>query len=127
MYGVRTLTIQVTIYASMHCRAVLRLFHGSLRWYMDVWLTHSHADISCFHCRDIRKFQRSTGLLIKRLPFQRLVREIMLKETNSDVYRIQHNALVALQEAAEAYLVRSPLKLGVSNCYRAIPRCAVSI
>ena len=61
---------------------------------MNVLLTHPHADISCCHCRDIRKFQRSTGLLIKRLPFQRLVREIM--QTNSDVYRIQHNALLAL-------------------------------
>ena len=69
-------------------------------------LAHSHADISCLRSRDIRKFQRSTDLLIRKLPFQRLVREIML-ETNSNVYRIQHNALLALQEAAEAYLVRS--------------------
>ena len=94
---------------------------------MDVLLTPPHSDISCFHCRDIRKFQCSTGPLFKRLPFQRLFREIMLKETNSDVYRIQHNALLALQEAAEAYLVRPPLKLGVSNCNCAIPCCAVSI
>lgn len=70
-------------------------------------LARPHADISCPHSRDIRKFQRSTDLLIRKLPFQRLVREIMLKDTNSDVYRIQHNALLALQEAAEAYLVHS--------------------
>lgn len=53
--------------------------------------------------REIRRFQRSTDLLIRKLPFQRLVREIMLEFKND--YRIQSTALMALQEAAEAYLV----------------------
>jgi histone H3 len=53
--------------------------------------------------RDIRKYQRSTDLLIRRLPFQRLVREIAQDLTVG--LRFQHSAVMALQEAAEAHLV----------------------
>ena len=53
--------------------------------------------------REIRKYQKDTELLIRKLPFQRLVREIALG-VNKDL-RFQSNALLALQEAAEAYLV----------------------
>jgi len=53
--------------------------------------------------REIRKYQRSTDLLIRKLPFQRLVREIA-QEIRSDL-RFQGSAVMALQEAAEAYLV----------------------
>ena len=53
--------------------------------------------------REIRKFQKSTELLIRKLPFQRLVREIA-GEFKSDL-RFQTQAILALQEAAEAYLV----------------------
>ena len=53
--------------------------------------------------RDIRKFQRSGELLISKLPFQRLVREIAQDYTN--VPRFRASAVLALQEAAEAYLV----------------------
>ena len=53
--------------------------------------------------REIRKYQKSTELLIRKLPFQRLVREIC-QEFKSDL-RFQSNAIVALQEACEAYLV----------------------
>lgn len=53
--------------------------------------------------REIRKFQKSTDLLIRKLPFQRLVREIA-QEYKSDL-RFQSQAVLALQEAAEAYLV----------------------
>src|SRR6185436_4245531 len=52
--------------------------------------------------REIRKFQNSTELLIRKLPFQRLVREIA-GDLKSDL-RFQSAALMALQEAAEAYL-----------------------
>lgn len=52
--------------------------------------------------REIRKFQRGTELLIKKLPFQRLVRSIA--EDNFPGLRFQSTALLALQEAAEAYL-----------------------
>ena len=51
----------------------------------------------------IRKYQKSTDLLIRKLPFQRLVREIS-KDFKEDV-RFQSTAILALQEAAEAYLV----------------------
>lgn len=53
--------------------------------------------------REIRKYQRSTTLLIRKLPFQRLVREIA-QEFKTDV-RFQSSAVLAIQEAAEAYLV----------------------
>ncbi|UYV67205.1 CSE4 [Cordylochernes scorpioides] len=43
-------------------------------------------------------------LLLRKAPFHRLVREIMLRASNQ-VYMIQSSALVALQEAAEMYLV----------------------
>ncbi|XP_071714245.1 histone H3.3-like [Rutidosis leptorrhynchoides] len=51
----------------------------------------------------LRKFQKSTGLLIRKLPFQRLVREIA-QDFKTDL-RFQSHAVLALQEAAEAYLV----------------------
>ena len=53
--------------------------------------------------REIRRYQKSTELLIRRLPFQRLVREIA-QDFKSDL-RFQSFALAALQEASEAYLV----------------------
>ncbi len=53
--------------------------------------------------REIRKYQKSTDLLIRKLPFQRLVREIaQLYRSN---FRLQSTAILALQEASEAYLV----------------------
>ena len=53
--------------------------------------------------RQIRKYQKSTELLIRKLPFQRLVREIA-QDYKCDL-RFQTSALMALQEAAEAYMV----------------------
>lgn len=53
--------------------------------------------------REIRKFQKSTELLIRKLPFQRLVREIS-NDFKAEL-RFHSQALLALQEAAEAYLV----------------------
>ena len=53
---------------------------------------------------EIRRYQKSTELLIKRLPFQRLVREIV-KDQCGEGFRFQVGALGALQEAAEAFLV----------------------
>ena len=53
--------------------------------------------------REIRRYQKSTELLIRKLPFQRLVREIA-SEFKNDL-RFQSSAVLALQEAAEAYLV----------------------
>jgi len=53
--------------------------------------------------REIRRYQKSTELLIRKLPFQRLVREIA-QEFKTDL-RFQREAIDAVQEAAEAYLV----------------------
>lgn len=53
--------------------------------------------------REIRRYQKSTDLLIRKLPFQRLVRELMQECTTKEM-RIQASALLALQEAAEYYL-----------------------
>ena len=72
--------------------------------------------------REIRRYQKSTELLIRRLSFQRLVREIAQKisvglitgcgsaSTGSLLYtqlelRFKSSAVIALQEASEAYLI----------------------
>ena len=54
--------------------------------------------------REIRRYQKDTNLLIRKLPFQRLVREIA-QEVGAGDKRFQSPAVLALQEAAEAYLV----------------------
>ena len=53
--------------------------------------------------KDICHFQKSTALLICKLPFQRLVREIT-QDYKTDL-RFQSEAVLCLQEAAEAYLL----------------------
>lgn len=52
--------------------------------------------------RDIRKYQKSTDLLLRKMPFQRLVREIAAAFRSE--LRFQSSAILALQEASEAYL-----------------------
>ena len=54
--------------------------------------------------REIRKYQKSTELLIRKLPFQRLVREIVYEMTDKS-YRFTPQGLLALQEAAESFLI----------------------
>ncbi|ELU13949.1 hypothetical protein CAPTEDRAFT_174168 [Capitella teleta] len=51
---------------------------------------------------EIRRFQKSTDLLLRRMPFARLVREIAMHFGD---YRWESMALMALQEASESYLV----------------------
>jgi histone H3 len=53
--------------------------------------------------REIRRYQKSINLLIRKLPFQRLVRELA-RNFKADL-RFQSTAILALQEATEAYLV----------------------
>lgn len=53
---------------------------------------------------EIRKFQKSTDLLIRKAPFARLVREVCQNFSRRDL-RWQMHAILALQEAAEAFLV----------------------
>ena len=58
--------------------------------------------------KEIRRYQRSYDLLIQKLPFARLVREVALDllpaEVGADL-RWQSHAIQALQEAAEAFMV----------------------
>ena len=54
--------------------------------------------------REIRHYEKRTNLLIKKAPFTRLVRKIA-QEFKQDL-RFQNSAIGALQEAAEAYIVR---------------------
>ena len=54
--------------------------------------------------REIRRYQKSTKLLIRKLPFQRLVREIA-RDFGVGDWRFTADAIKAFQEAAEAYLV----------------------
>ncbi len=53
--------------------------------------------------RDIRKYQRSTDLLLRKAPFNRLCREIA-QDFKNDL-RFTTTSLLALQEAAETHLV----------------------
>ncbi len=53
--------------------------------------------------REIRKYQKGTELLLRKLPFQRLVKEVT--ERIKPGFRFQSMALQALQEAVESYLV----------------------
>ncbi|RMY59922.1 hypothetical protein D0865_01810 [Hortaea werneckii] len=54
--------------------------------------------------REIRRYQKSTELLIRKLPFQRLVREVAGVVGKIPSLRFQSSAIGALQEAVEAYL-----------------------
>ena len=54
--------------------------------------------------REIRKYQKSTELLIHKLSFQHLVREIL--QGFGVGFRVTPAMMMALQEAAEAYLVQ---------------------
>ncbi|XP_069973121.1 uncharacterized protein [Penaeus vannamei] len=51
---------------------------------------------------EIRHYQKGANLLVPKLPFSRLIKEIIQQ---FGAYRLQSIALMALQEAAEAYVV----------------------
>ena len=53
--------------------------------------------------REIRRFQKSSDLLVRKLPFQRLVREIAM-DFKTDL-RFRKSGMLALQEASESYVV----------------------
>ena len=52
--------------------------------------------------REIKRYQKSTDMLLKRAPFQRFVRSIC--DGIDGQLRFQSQALLALQEASESYL-----------------------
>ena len=56
--------------------------------------------------REIRRYRKSTELLIKKAPFGRLCREIMINDLKKDDgWRMALSSVMAQQEATEAYLV----------------------
>lgn len=94
------------------------------------FLQVQQAQVSVLIYREIRRYQKTTELLMPRLPFQRLVREVSAPRgdisyfagVHADAhlssqiankgapggqtdFRFQQNALEALQEAAEAFMV----------------------
>ena len=64
---------------------------------------YTYSSLCVVALRQIRQYQKSTDLLIRKLPFARLVREIV-QDYKTDL-RFQDNAMSAIQEASEAYLV----------------------
>lgn len=74
------------------------------RFLTDFELTTFSLSIGQRALKEIRQYQASTDLLLRRLPFARLVREIQSRMTGERL-RWQGTAILALQEAAEAHLV----------------------
>ena len=74
-------------------------------WYVAEYYAISNLFI-VVALREIRKYQKSTDLLCRKLPFCRLVREIAqdFARGESD-WRFTKDAIAALQEATEAYMV----------------------
>ena len=56
--------------------------------------------------REIRRYQKSTNLLIRKLPFQRLIREVAGVVGSIKDVRFQSDTFIILQEASEAYLTK---------------------
>lgn len=69
-------------------------------------LTH----LAAVALREIRRYQKGYELLIRKLPFARLCREILSNTVGegSEITRMQAGAIGALQEACEGFLVRGP-------------------
>lgn len=55
--------------------------------------------------REIKRLQRRTELCIPKLPFSKLIRELLMARAALDM-KVQRLALIALQEAAELYLTQ---------------------
>ena len=55
--------------------------------------------------REIRRYQNTTNLLLRKLPFVRLIKEVLQDIYPSNTIRWQSTALLAIQEATEAYLI----------------------
>lgn len=100
-------SVQASLRSGMHLRLSMSgSTHkaSALPWLM---LPALHLNQRPLPCREIRKFQRSTDMLVPKMPFRRLVKEIT-QQLHQGGLRFQQQAIEALQEAAEAYLV-SPL------------------
>ena len=65
--------------------------------------------------KENQKYQRGADLLIRRVPFQRLVREIVQKRR--DGLKLQSSAVLALQEASELFLMGLMEQVNLYNIY----------
>ena len=97
-------------------------------WYSTAWTLPAGGK----GMNGYRKYQRSTNLLIRKRPFQLLVREIS-QDFKSDV-RFQAKALLALQEASEAFVVQlfehtllCAVHRGTPSASRSFPRTCSSL
>lgn len=88
----------------VYCDLFFSYISISVYVYLYSSITHTLANTGERALKEIRAYQKSTDLLIRRLPFARLVREIQQGLTRQS-YRWQGSAILALQEAAEAHLV----------------------
>ena len=88
----KTLCIGVKQLEKIWPHAVAKPAHGRQFW-PGTWAL-----------REIRKYQKLTELLIPKMPFLRLVREILQKE--HVFHLIQAEAVLALHEVMELYLIR---------------------
>lgn len=65
--------------------------------------------------REIRKYQKTTELLTRALPFQRLVRKIVMDmAVATDHKRFQAESLQLLREATECYLIKQLQKTNLA-------------
>ena len=70
------------------------------------WKSQEDQEVLALHSCSLRDlaFQKSTELLIRKLPFLQLVCEIALEVGKYDLH-LQGSTIICLQEAAEAYMV----------------------
>jgi histone H3 len=76
--------------------------HISVPLLQDIKKPHRYRPGTVALC-EIRRYQKSTELLIRKLPFQRLAREL-IHDVRGDL-RFQSTALLAAHEASKVYLV----------------------
>ena len=92
-----------------HCRAARDPALPEIHWWVAVHeFHHCHISVSPFLTKEHLPPTPASHaeLLIRKLPFQRLVREIA-QDFKTDL-RFQSSAVVALQEASEAYVSNTP-------------------
>ena len=69
---------------------------------MKNWKSRERSKEGMQALKEIQKYQKGVDLLIRRIPFQRLVREIVQKR--GEGLKLQCSAVLALQEAGEAFI-----------------------
>ena len=90
--------VGLTVAASLHTQH----WRPSTFWHQVVYLL---VDAVIPHACKLKGPAVQTDLLMRKLPFQRLVREITQDVTKKNDVRWQVNAVLALQEAVESFLV----------------------